>query len=139
MEPDPVADAAEFAETVLTASHSHAFEKAVHGFVQVLATVPDYPPAMIADDAVRALLPLSEQVIEQIEQRIITQQDGGRGSVTLSRPCTRFAACSKTSTAGVVITAAFELGSSWNLEGLAPRQLVRYLSRNYVCPCYPRI
>ena len=95
--------------------------------------------SMISDDAVRALLPLSEQVIEQIEQRIITQQDGGRGSVTLSRPCTRFAACSKTSTAGVVITAAFELGSSWNLEGLAPRQLVRYLSRNYVCPCYPRI
>ena len=79
MEPDPVADAAEFAETVLTASHSHAFEKAVHGFVQVLATVPDYPPAMISDDAVRALLALSEQVIEQIEQRIITQQDGASG------------------------------------------------------------
>jgi hypothetical protein len=76
MEPDTVAKAAAFAETVRTAAHSGAFKKAVDGFVQVLAAVPDYAPAMFSDQAVGALLELSEQVIEQIEQRINTQQDG---------------------------------------------------------------
>jgi hypothetical protein len=76
MEPEAVAKAAELAETILTTKHSHAFAKAVEKFVQVLATVPDYPPATFTDDAVATLLGLSEQVIEQIEQRVSTEQDG---------------------------------------------------------------
>ena len=76
MEPETVAKAAELAETILTAKHTHAFAKAVEKFVKLLATVPDCPPATFSDDAVGTLLGLSEQVIEQIELRINTQQDG---------------------------------------------------------------
>ena len=75
MEPDVIARAVELAEAVATTKHSHAFEKAVKGFVQVLARVPDYSPAALSDDALGSLLSLSERVIAQIEQRINTQQD----------------------------------------------------------------
>ena len=72
MEPDAVAKAVELVETIRTTKHSHTFEKAVEGFVRVLAAVPDYSAAAFSDDAVGVLLSLSEQVIEQ---RIDTQQD----------------------------------------------------------------
>ena len=76
MEPELVAKAAELADIVLATEPSHAFAKAVGNFVQALATVPDYPSATFSDDAVARLLSLSEQVIEQIEQRINTEKDG---------------------------------------------------------------
>ena len=76
MEPELVAKAAELADIILATGPSHAFTKAVGRFVQVLATVPDYPPETFSDDAVSRLLSLSEQVIEQIEQRINTGKDG---------------------------------------------------------------
>jgi hypothetical protein len=75
MEPELVAKVAELADTILTTKASHAFAKAVGTFVQALATVPDYPAATFSDDAVSRLLSLSEQVIEQIEQRLNTEQD----------------------------------------------------------------
>ena len=75
MEADVTAKATELAETIRTTKHGHAFEKAVEGFVRVLATVPDCSPAVFSDDAVGLLLGVSEQVIAQIEQRIDTQQD----------------------------------------------------------------
>ena len=75
MEPDVMAKAVEFAETIRTTRHGHAFEKAVEGFVRLLATVPDFPPAAFSDDAVGSLQSLSEQVIARIEQRVDTQQD----------------------------------------------------------------
>ena len=75
MEADVMAKVAEFAETIRTTKHRHAFEKAVKGFVRLLATVPDAPPETFSDDAVRSLLSMSEQVIAQIEQRVSTQQD----------------------------------------------------------------
>jgi len=76
MEPELVAKAAEIADIILTTEPSHAFAKAVGRFVQVLATVPDHPPETVSDDTVSRLLSLSEQVIEQIEQRINTEKDG---------------------------------------------------------------
>ena len=75
MEADVMAKAVDLAETIRTAKHSHAFEKAVEGFVRVLATVPDFAPAAFSDDAVGSLQDLSEQVIAEIEQRVSTQHD----------------------------------------------------------------
>ena len=75
MEADVMAKAVEFSETIRTTKHGHAFEKAVKGFVQVLARVPDYSPAAFSDDAVGSLQDLSEQVFAQIEERINTHQD----------------------------------------------------------------
>jgi len=75
MEADVIAKATELAETIRTTKHGHAFEKAVDGFVRVLATVPDFPPAAFSDHAVRSLQDLSEQVIAHIEERVNTKQD----------------------------------------------------------------
>ena len=75
MEADVMAKAVEFAETTRTTKNGHAFENAVQGFVRLLGTVPDSPPAAFSDDAVGSLQGSSEQVIAQIEQRVDTQQD----------------------------------------------------------------
>jgi hypothetical protein len=75
MQPDPVAKAVELAQTILTATHSHPFEKALEEFVQVLGSIPDHPASAFADDTITTLNDLAEQVIAQIEERVGRAED----------------------------------------------------------------
>lgn len=75
MQPDPVAKAVELAQTIVTAKHSHPFEKALEEFVQVLGSIPDHPASAFADDTIATLRDLAEQVIAQIEERVARAED----------------------------------------------------------------
>ena len=75
MESDLAARAAQFAETILTATQAHAFDKAVDRFIDVLARVPDAQAGSLSDDNVKAMLTSSEQVIARIEERVAGDDD----------------------------------------------------------------
>ena len=75
MDSDLPARAAALADTILTATHAHAFDKAVDRFIDLLGRVPDAQAGSLSDDNVKALLTSSEQVITRIEERVAGDDD----------------------------------------------------------------
>ena len=75
MESDLPARAAAFVATILTATHAHAFDKAVDRFIDLLARVPDAQAGSLSEDHVKALMTSSEEVIARIEERVAGDDD----------------------------------------------------------------
>ena len=81
METDVIASAVELSEAIRGAGRQHSFDKTVAGFVQLLATVPDYPATEFSQDGIGTLKATAEAVIISIEARI----EKGEGSATDER------------------------------------------------------
>ena len=59
----------EAAHVVRGAHRPHAFARAVWSFVELLATVPDFPATDFGDEDIARIRMVAEEVIEQIEER----------------------------------------------------------------------
>lgn len=75
MPADVVRQAVELAGAIRETARRRAFEKAVRGFVQLLATVPDHPAREFSGEQIEVLRTLAESVIDRIEERISVDDD----------------------------------------------------------------
>jgi hypothetical protein len=67
--------AAKLTEAIRDAHRRRPFETAVHDFVRLLATIPDYPAKDFSGDTLRDLKTLAEDVIANIENRLSANAD----------------------------------------------------------------
>lgn len=78
-----IAKAVEAADTIRGARRLPAFERAVHDFVALLASVPDYPAAAFGEADVARIGTVAEDVIAQVEERAALEADSPKAELTL--------------------------------------------------------
>ena len=83
--PEVVAQAAELADRIRATNSRSSFGAAVHNFLHLMRTVPDFAVGEISEASIDALTKTAERVIDAIEDRLATADDSREMQLDLAK------------------------------------------------------